>query len=59
MEFLYDIAQGIMWEAAVSSLTLTDFNEDGLGWESLYGRIETDAMDRVSLLEKGNCPSPG
>ena len=53
---LYDTGEEIVWEEDFSGLTLTSLEKYAPELSSLELRISNDVMERVRLLEKGNCP---
>jgi hypothetical protein len=57
MQSLYGISGEIIWEEVSGGLTLTSLDKLAPEWSEFEIRIQNDAMERVSLLEKKpSCP---
>jgi hypothetical protein len=55
MDQLFDDGEQIVWYESLIGTNLTSLDKYAADLSALSGRLGTDAMERVDMLEKGTC----
>jgi hypothetical protein len=55
MDSLFDMGQEIVWKEDMIGANLTSLDKYAANLSALNIRLDTDAMERVKMLEKDNC----
>jgi hypothetical protein len=55
MDSLFDMGQEIVWKEDMIGANLTSLDKYAANLSALNIRLDNDALERVKMLEKGNC----